>query len=220
MVAARQPLRLVHPLLHHHPVARLRDDEGVQVNLKPVRDRVVVYPRGQPAGPNELGTVDARPVGDGSELIGRAARLLPASAADVQAELGGTRIQAALEGAHDRGRDPRRVPVHPHDGAERLEPEWIAEPREELRRTIVVNHALGDGRAERRHALGQPLRHAPAVQRKISDAGSFHGSIVPPVRKRLCWTRGHRAWIQLLAADCGLTLNAATVDNLRVACQP
>jgi hypothetical protein len=34
----------------------------------------------------------------------------------------------------------------------------------------VMNDALGDRGAKRRHAFRQPLRHAAAVKRKIGDA--------------------------------------------------
>ena len=39
VIAARQPARLVHPLLHDRPLAVARDDERVQVDLEAVGDR-------------------------------------------------------------------------------------------------------------------------------------------------------------------------------------
>ena len=44
----------------------------------------------------------------------------------------------------------------PITAAERLEPERIAQPRQELRTPVVLQDAFGDRRAERGHALGQP----------------------------------------------------------------
>ncbi len=44
---------------------------------------------------------------------------------------------------------------------------------------VVVEHALGDRRAERHHARRQPRRHAAAVQREVGNAGALHEFILP-----------------------------------------
>jgi GNAT superfamily N-acetyltransferase len=77
------------------------------------------------------------------------------------------------------------VPVHPHDRSEGLEPEGIAEAREQGGTTVVVDHGLRDRRAKRDHALGEPGGHAPAVQREVGDAGALHPCILPPTRDDL-----------------------------------
>jgi hypothetical protein len=59
---------------------------------------------------------------------------IASAAAHVDAEFVGNRPQPALEGANDAGGDAGRVPVHAHDGAERLEPERMSEPLQESSR--------------------------------------------------------------------------------------
>ena len=113
-------------------------------------------------------------LGDRAQLVGSVARVAAAAAADVDAELVRARIESALQRAQHGRRDAGRVPVHAHHAAERLEPERIAQPAEERRMAVVMDDALGDRRAERRHARRQPLRHASAMQRKIGDAGTLH----------------------------------------------
>ena len=55
----------------------------------------------------------------------------------------------------------------------------MGEPAQELVAAVMVDDRLGDHRAEPRHALGQPGRHAAAVQRQIGAAGSSgHVSLV------------------------------------------
>ena len=93
--------------------------------------------------------------------------MLAASATNVNAEFVRARAESALESAENRGGDAGGMPVHAHNGAERLEPEWIAQAREEFRRAVVIDDAFRDRCAEFRHALGQPRRDASAVERKI-----------------------------------------------------
>ena len=66
------------------------------------------------------------------------------------------------------------MPVHSQHGAEGLEPERIAEAREKRGGSVIVNDGLGDRGTEPRHALGEPWRHTPTVQRQIRDARPFH----------------------------------------------
>ena len=49
--------------------------------------------------------------------------MLAAPAADMDTELTLQRCEAALQGADDARGDARRMPIHPHDRAEGLEPE-------------------------------------------------------------------------------------------------
>ena len=47
-----------------------------------------------------------------------------------------------------------------------------------------MNDAFGDRGAEPGHALGQPRRHAAAVQRQIGDSGALHTLIFAANRHR------------------------------------
>ena len=152
----------------------------MEVDLESVGDCIVVDTSGQAAGPYQRITVETQAVGYRSQLRRRIARMPSAAAAYVDTKLGGPRIQPAFERTHDRSGDPGGMPVHSHHGSEGLKPERIAQARQQLRRSVMVNHGLGDRRAERSHAGREPRRHTPTVQRKISGAGPFHASIVAP----------------------------------------
>ena len=83
--------------------------------------------------------------------------MLAASAADMDAEFAGERRQAAFQRAeHARG-DARRMPVHSHDGAERLEPEWMGEPAQQFIAAVFEDDRLADHSAQPGHALAQPV---------------------------------------------------------------
>ena len=64
------------------------------------------------------------------------------------------------------------MPVHPHDGAEGLEPERVRQPAQQLVTAILEDDRLGDHRAQARHALAQPWRHAATMQRQIGASGA------------------------------------------------
>jgi hypothetical protein len=82
--------------------------------------------------------------------------------------------EAALQCSHHGRSNPRRIPVHPHHGAERLEPEGIAETKEKRRRAVFVDDRLGYGRAQLRHAFAEPLGHAAAMKRQVCNSRAFH----------------------------------------------
>jgi hypothetical protein len=65
------------------------------------------------------------------------------------------------------------VPVHAHDRAERLKPKGIRKAPKELVATIVMDDRLGDDRAEPGHAVRQPQRHSPSMERQIRASGSM-----------------------------------------------
>ena len=178
MIAPRETAGFVHALLDDGPVAVAREDERVQIDLKAVRDCVVVHARGEPAGANQRVAIEVDALGDRPQLAGRVARLLAASTADVDAELVGSRIEASLQRAHDRRGDAGGVPVHAHHRPERLEPERIAQARQQRRPAVMEQHAFRDRGAERGHTRRQPGRHAAAVQREVGDARSLHAVIV------------------------------------------
>ena len=87
VIAAGEPARFVHSLLHDRPLAVGRQDERVQIDLEAVGDGVVVDARGQSAGADQRIAVEAGAMRDVAQLVRRLARLPPAAAADVDAEL-------------------------------------------------------------------------------------------------------------------------------------
>ena len=93
VIAPRQPRASFIPCCTtaHSPVGR--DDEGVQVDLKAVGDRVVVDARGQPAGAHERVAVEAAALGDRAQFVRRVARMPAAAAADVDAQFVRARIR-------------------------------------------------------------------------------------------------------------------------------
>src|SRR6476619_5716588 len=99
--------------------------------------------------------------------------MLSAPAADMDAEFVRKRPQPALEGTDNTGRDSGRVPVHAHDCAERLEPEWMGQPLQEFVASVVVDNGLCDDGTEGRHARLKPGRYSPSMKRKNCTSGSF-----------------------------------------------
>src|ERR1700675_2328187 len=59
------------------------------------------------------------------------------------------------------------MPVHAHDGAEGLNPEWIGEPTQQFVASIMMHDRLAHDRAETCHAVGEPFRNLPAMQREV-----------------------------------------------------
>jgi hypothetical protein len=153
----------------------------VEVEIEAVLHGGAVYLGNQAARACERGAVESDAFAECLQFIRRLSRVLAATAANVNAEFPRERPQPALEGANDAGGDAGRMPVHPHDRPERLEPEWMRQPLQELIATIVVDDGLGDDGAERGHARCEPSRHASAVQRKNCAAGSSCHSNRSPV---------------------------------------
>src|SRR5262245_20548000 len=178
MVTARHAASIVQALLDHSPVAIRGEDEAVEIDLKAICDRIVVDARSQPTCAHQSIAVEAATVGDRTEFVRRIARESAAPAANIKTQLFSTRSEAALERAHNGSRDSRGVPIHPHDRAQRLKPKRIAQSREKRRSAVIMNDGFGDGRAKFGHALGEPLRHAAAMQRQICGSGAFHWEIL------------------------------------------
>src|SRR5215470_5475100 len=102
--------------------------------------------------------------------------MLAASAADKDAEFLLQRSKSPLQRPDHAGGYARRMPIHSHHGAKRLEPERMRQPPQEFIAAIVVDDCLADHGAERRHPRRKPWRHMSAMQRKISAAGALaHG---------------------------------------------
>ena len=183
VVAPGLTARAVHPLLHDDPRPVVRDDEAVQVELEAVLHRRAVDLRHQAARAHERRARPARRDRRARQLVGRAPRMPPAAAADVKPELALDRPEAALERADHAGGDPRRVPVHPHHRAERLEPERVRQPAQHLGAPVLVRDRLDDHAAEARHARREPGGHAPAVQGQVGGSGrarAHPASLAPP----------------------------------------
>ena len=167
MVTPRGAARIVHALLDDRPMAVVGDDEAVQIEVESILDSGAVDLGHQPAHIGERGAVDPDPLADRRKFGWRLARLLAAPAADMDSELARQRLEAALERAdHARG-DPRGVPVHAHDRAKRLKPERVSKATQQLVAAVMVDDRLRDDRAEAGHAVREPRRHPPAVQRQI-----------------------------------------------------
>src|SRR5690242_1330289 len=165
VIAARLPFVAVHALLHHGPFAVVSDEEAVQVKIKTVLDGGAVDLGYQPAGSDQLGAVEPDALGKQAQLVRCLARVLASAAADMDAELALERLQPALQCPdHARG-DTGGVPVHAHHRAERLEPEGMGEPPEELVASVMMHDGLGHDRAELRHAHPQPSGNAPRMER-------------------------------------------------------
>src|SRR5688572_3937022 len=82
------------------------------------------------------------------------------------------------------------MPVHPHHGAKRLEPEGVTQPGQKGVAPVVVNDRLGDRRPETGHTRRQPRRDTAPVQRKISYTRPPHLIILPPRREASSNVRG------------------------------
>ena len=160
----------VHALLDHDPVSVIGDDEAVQIEVEPVLHRRAVDLGDKPARLGERRAVEPDPIADRDQLMRRLARVIAAAAADMDAELPGQRRQAALQRADDARGDAGGMPVHPHHRAERLEPEGMRQPAQQLVAAILEDDRLGDHRAEPGHAIAQPFRHAAAVKRQVGAA--------------------------------------------------
>ena len=179
VIAPRLPGIAVHALLHHGPLAVVGHDEAVQVKIEAVLHGGAVHLGDEPARACERRAVDAGALADRDQLLRRLARMPPAPAAHMDAELGLQRREAALERAEHARRDAGGMPVHSHHGAERLKPERMREPAQQFVAPVVMHDRLRDHGAEPRHALAQPGRHAPAMQRQVGASGpAGHGIFI------------------------------------------
>ena len=170
MIAARESAVAVHALLHDHPFAVVGHDEAVQIEIEAVLHRGAVDFGDEPAGRGQRRAVEADALADGDQLLRRLARMRAAAAADVEAEFARERREAAFQRADDAGGDAGGMPVHAHDGAERLEPEGMRQTAQEFVASVMVDDRLRDDRAEPRHALAEPCRHPAVVKRQIGAA--------------------------------------------------
>ena len=102
MIAAGLPQLTVHSLLNDHPVSVVGDDKAMQVELKTVLHRRTVDLGNQTAGLGERRAIEPYPIPDRDELLWRLPRILPAPAADMDAELAlaAAPIRASMRRSH------------------------------------------------------------------------------------------------------------------------
>src|ERR1035438_4586402 len=117
----------------------------MEVELKTIRNRVIVHPRREPTRACQRISIEPGLQRKRSQFIWRANRMPSTSSADHQAKLREAWIHTALQCAQNRRCDAGRVPVHTHHRAVCLKPEWITQSREEARLPVVKNDLLGDG---------------------------------------------------------------------------
>src|SRR5262249_59049242 len=96
VIAACKTRRLVHSLLHDRPLTIRRQNERVKIKLKAVGDRIVVDAGREAARSDERITIEAFPVGECTQFIGRSARVSAAAAAEVDTELIGAGVESSF----------------------------------------------------------------------------------------------------------------------------
>ncbi len=189
MVAARLPALAVHALLHDRPLAVVGDEKTVQIEVEAVLHGGAVDLRHKPACARQRLAIEADALAQRRELVGRAARVFSAPAADMDAELALQRRQPAFERPDDARGDAGGMPVHPHDGAEGLEPERMRQPPQKFIAPVMMDDGLAHDGAQRGHALGQPLWNPSAVKRQIGAAcASCHSDSNPVANPLLAET--------------------------------
>ena len=87
VVAARLPLVAVHALLHDGPLAVVGDEEAMEVEIEAVLHGGAVDLRDEAACAGEPGAVEADALAEQPQFVGRLARMLAATAADMDSEL-------------------------------------------------------------------------------------------------------------------------------------
>src|SRR5580693_3022160 len=80
------------------------------------------------------------------------------------------RSQSALQRADYASRDPGGMPVHTHNGAERLEPERMGETPQQFVATVMMDDRFADNRAEAGHSVGEPLGYLSSVQGQVGGS--------------------------------------------------
>jgi hypothetical protein len=179
MITARLPLLSVHALLHDGPLPVRGRDEAMQIEIEPVLHRCTVDLGNKAACTNEPPAVQTNAIAENIQFVGRPTRMLAAAAADENAELILQRSKAALQCTDDARCDSRRVPVHAHDGPEKLEPEGMRQAREKFIAAVMMHDSFGDEPPECRHPSCEPGRYASAMQGKVSNACTLGHLSVP-----------------------------------------
>src|SRR4029078_12147193 len=85
VITPRHSATVVQSLLHDAPLSLLCKDEAVQVDLKPVGDRVIVDTCGQSTGADQTFAVKSMSFGERAQFIRSVTRETTAATADVDA---------------------------------------------------------------------------------------------------------------------------------------
>jgi hypothetical protein len=139
----------------------------MQIKIESILHGSAVDLRYQPARLRKRCAVEAYPFSYRQELVRSLPRMPAAPAADVNPKLPLQGREPALESADDAGGDAGGMPIHPHYGSERLEPEGMGEAAQELVAAVVMNDGFARDRAKARHAVREPSRHVATVQRQV-----------------------------------------------------
>jgi hypothetical protein len=169
MVAPCLSAVALHSLLHDGPVAVVGHDKAVQIEVEPILHRRAVDLGDEPARRRQCRAIKADPMSWSSSGVRRERALRPPH----------TWMPSAPEsGPRPRFSTPTTLVAMPeecqsiaHDGAERLEPEWVRQAAQQLLAPVVVDDRLADHSTRPRHAVGQPFRDVTAMQRQIGAAG-------------------------------------------------
>ena len=172
VISAGLPAVAVHALLDDGPLALIRHDESVQVEVEAVLHGSAVHLGDKPARLRQHRPVEPDAFPDRNELLRRLSRMFSAAAADMDPKLSRARRQAALQRAdHARG-DAGGMPIHSHHRPEGLKPEGMGEAAQQLVAAIVMDDRLANDSAEAGHAIRQPSRYISAMQRQIRASRS------------------------------------------------
>jgi hypothetical protein len=88
----------------------------------------------------------------------------------VDAKLFLERDQPALQRADDARGDTGRMPVHAHNGTERLEPERVSETAQQFVTAVMMDYRLADHRPEASHPVSEPPGNLAAMQRQVGGS--------------------------------------------------
>jgi hypothetical protein len=62
------------------------------------------------------------------------------------------------------------MPVHTHNGAERLEPERMGETPQQFVETVMMDNRFADHRPEASHSVSEPPGNLAAMQRQVGGS--------------------------------------------------
>ncbi len=137
MVAPRQFARGVHPLLDHRPIALVGNDERMQINVESILHGGAVDLGDEPTDLAQPRAVDPGPLSNRAQLLRRVTRVTASPAADMDAKIPLRIGEGPLERPDRAGGNSRRMPIHAHHRAKRLEPEGVREPAKKLGAAIL-----------------------------------------------------------------------------------
>src|SRR6476659_5934594 len=172
MVASSLLALRAHSLLNNGPAAIVGDDKGMKIELEAVLHRGAIDLGYQPTCFCEFGAVEAYSFSDQDQLMRGLSRKSSAATAHMDAKFILQWSKAAFQGTnHTRG-DTGRMPVHAHDGTERLEPKGMSKTAQQLIAPVMVHDRLTHHGTETGHAIRKPARDASTMKRKDGTSRS------------------------------------------------